>query len=64
MLSPASLAIQQDGWFRMVEYGENMKAFLKSLDYPDYLIEDFLRSNETTKFKITDQGLDIHTYLG
>ena len=58
------LAIPQDGWFRLVNYGENIRAFLKSLDYPDFLIEEYIRANETTMFKTTDQGFYMHLYLG
>ena len=45
-------------------FGENVRAFFKSLGYPDHVIEDFLKSNETTQYKTTNQGVEIASYIG
>ena len=47
-----------------MEWGENFTPFLKSLGYPDYVIEDIHKSPYTLKFKTNDQGVEIFTYIG
>ena len=61
---PHSALSPQDGWFKQVEWGENSRPFMKSMGYPDDVIEELHNSIHTLKFKTNDQGVDIFTYIG
>ena len=45
-------------------YGENGRPFFRSLGYPDDVIEEILRSNETRHYTTTNQGVVEAAYIG
>ena len=59
-----SALIPQDGWFEQEGWGENSRPFMKSMGYPDDVIEELHNSLSTLKFKTNDQGVEMFTYIG